>query len=290
MIDFNNSNVSLIGREWIFFKIYTGESLADKLLSEILTISNGLYTANNIDKWFFIRYYDSKFHIRLRFHLTDSPNLHDVIETVNNHLYKHLVNGLIDNIQIDTYIKETERYGGSEGILLAENIFFADSLMICELLSSFEQNAEKEELRWLFGLVNIDRLMSDFNLLTEMKLNFMDNLVKHFAGDFQKDKYLNKQFDTKFKNHLEEINAVLKENKIDFYEHLINKRHTLYRSSISDVNTGIKNGAIHKQVPDLLSSYIHMSCNRLFRTEHRRHEFVLYNLLLRYYKCEFYSK
>jgi thiopeptide-type bacteriocin biosynthesis protein len=283
-----NDNVSLIGSKWIYFKIYTGESLADKLLPEILTITKELGTAKMIDKWFFIRYYDPKFHVRLRFHLTDSKNLHHVIESMNVFLSKYMANGFIENIQLDTYIKETERYGGKEGILLSENIFFADSLMICELLSSLEQN--KEEQRWLFGLVNMNSLMNDFNLSIEMKLTFLENLVKNFQVDFLKNKYLNKQLDAKFKNHLEEINAVLKDNKINLYEYLVNKRYKIHNPFISEINSDIKREIIHKQIPDLLSSYIHMSCNRLFRTEHRRHEYVLYNLLLRFYKCEFYSK
>jgi thiopeptide-type bacteriocin biosynthesis protein len=283
-----SDNVSLIGSEWIYFKIYTGESLADKLLPEILAVSKKLGIAKMIDKWFFIRYYDPKFHIRLRFHLTDSKNLHHVIDAMNVFLSKYLANGFIENIQLDTYVKETERYGGKEGIILSENIFFADSVMMCELLSSLGQN--KEEQRWLFGLVNVDRLMNDFNLSIEMRILFLDNLVKYFQGDFMKNKYLTKQFDAKFRNHLKEVNAVLKDNKIDLYEYLVNKRHKIHCPFISGINSGIEKKTIHKQIPDLLSSYIHMSCNRLFRTEHRRHEFVLYNLLLRFYKCEFYSK
>jgi len=288
MIFNDNDGVSLIGSEWIYFKIYTGESLADKLLPEILTISKELYTAKIIDKWFFIRYYDPKFHIRLRFHLTDSKNLLYVIESKNVFLSKYLTNGFIENIQLDTYVKETERYGGKDGIILSENIFFADSVMMCELLSSLGQN--KEEQRWLFGLVNIDSFMNDFNLSIEKKFVFLDNLVKYFQGDFLKNKYLNKQFDVKFKNHLKEINSILKDNKIDLYESLVNMRHRIHNPIISAVINGVAKGVVHKQILDLLSSYIHMSCNRLFRTEHRRHEFVLYNLLLRFYKCEFYSK
>jgi len=283
-----NDNVLLIGSEWIYFKIYTGESLADKLLPEILTISKELYMTKIIDKWFFIRYFDPKFHVRLRFHLTDSKNLLYVIESMNKFLSKYLFNGFIENIQLDTYIRETERYGGTEGILLSENIFFADSVMMCELLSSLGEN--KEEQRWLFGLVSIDSLMNDFNLSIEMRLAFLDNLVKYFQGDFLKNKYLNKQFDAKFKNHLKEINSVLKDNKINLYEYLVTIRHRIHNPIISEIMNGVKKGTIHKQILDLLSSYVHMSCNRLFRTEHRRHEFVLYNLLLRFYKYEFYSK
>jgi thiopeptide-type bacteriocin biosynthesis protein len=288
MILNDTDSISLIGNEWIYFKIYTGESLVDKLLPEILGISKELYTEKIIDKWFFIRYYDSKFHIRLRFHLIDSKRMIDVIELMNIFFSKYLKNGFIENIQLDTYTKEIERYGGKVGIILSENIFFADSVMMCELLSLLGQN--KEEQRWLFGLVNIDSLMSDFNLSIEIRVAFLENLIKYFQGDFLKNKYLTKQFDTKFKNHLKEINSILKNNRIDLYEYLVNMRSRMHNPIISEITDGVKNETIHKQISDLLSSYIHMSCNRLFRTEHRRHEYVLYSLLLRFYKHVFHSR
>ena len=38
-----------------------------------------------------------------------------------------------------------------------------------------------------------------------------------------------------------------------------------------------------KELNDLLSSYIHMTFNRLFRTQQRTHELILYDYLYRYY-------
>ncbi|MBP1618948.1 MAG: hypothetical protein H6Q14_2775 [Bacteroidetes bacterium] len=288
MITFNNDSLSVIGDEWVYYKIYTGESFIDKLLSNILVASKQLYKEGIIDKWFFIRYYDPRFHIRLRFHLTNSKKIQYVIELMNVSLSEYLIEGLIDNVQIDSYIKENERYGGKVGCALSEYIFFADSVMMCEFSSLLGQN--KEEERWLFALINMDNLMNDFSLSIETRLIFLGNLIDYFHVDFLKNKYLSKQFDAKFRDHLREIKMFLDNDKSNIFEYLVNIRRKMYNQIILEILNGIKDETIHKSVFDLLSSYMHMSCNRLFRTEHRRNEFVLYNILLRFYKYRLYSK
>lgn len=285
----NENNIFLVGKEWIYFKIYTGEYIADKLLEEFIILYRELFNEKIVDKWFFIRYYDPKFHLRLRFHLPDSSLFNKVVMSVNSRFSRYLENGLIEKIQIDTYIRETERYGGPVGICLSENIFFSDSVMTCNLLMRLDQENQKEKFRWIFGLVSINRMLDDFNFSLEMKLALMDTLMKYFVIDAVKDKYLNKQIDVKFKEHLKELNEVLVQNKIDYFENLIANRSQMYHSSILGIMKNIEEGVINKDIRDLLSSYIHMCCNRLFRIESRRHEYILYNLLLRFYKQKFYA-
>lgn len=58
------------GSEWLFFKIYTGPKSADTLLAGPLRILvTSLLERAHVDSFFFIRYTDPEYHIRLRFHL-----------------------------------------------------------------------------------------------------------------------------------------------------------------------------------------------------------------------------
>ena len=60
------------GSEWLFFKIYTGPKSADTLLAGPLRILvTSLLERAHVDSFFFIRYTDPEYHIRLRFHLPD---------------------------------------------------------------------------------------------------------------------------------------------------------------------------------------------------------------------------
>jgi len=58
------------GSEWVYFKLYTGTKTADMILkNEIYEYVNGLLKNDSINQWFFIRYSDPDFHLRLRLHL-----------------------------------------------------------------------------------------------------------------------------------------------------------------------------------------------------------------------------
>ncbi len=55
------------GSRWLYFKIYTGIKTADEVATRtLLPLLRELYEAKLIDDWFFIRYTDPDFHLRLR--------------------------------------------------------------------------------------------------------------------------------------------------------------------------------------------------------------------------------
>jgi thiopeptide-type bacteriocin biosynthesis protein len=70
----------IVGEEWLYYKIYCGNYTADKILiNEVQTIVNKLFRKKLIDQWFFIRYYDPDFHLRIRFHLINLNAITEVI-------------------------------------------------------------------------------------------------------------------------------------------------------------------------------------------------------------------
>jgi hypothetical protein len=116
------------GSEWMFVKIYTGPSQVDQILIRVLrpiiqaAISDGL-----VDRWFFVRYRDPEFHVRVRFHgpparIRDDlrPRIEAAIEFLIESRQSH-------RVLFDTYIPEILRYGGELAIETIERIFSADS-------------------------------------------------------------------------------------------------------------------------------------------------------------------
>lgn len=77
------------GSEWLYAKLYTGTATADRLLKSVVrpVVSDAMRSGAS-DGWFFIRYSDPHWHLRVRFHgeaarLLDEvlPNLHERAET-----------------------------------------------------------------------------------------------------------------------------------------------------------------------------------------------------------------
>ncbi len=123
-----------LGSEWLYYKIYLGPKMGDQVLMHHLgPLAQHLINKGWIDSWFFIRYQDPRFHIRVRFHLTDLRFLAPIISYLSQQLTPLLEEQLIWTLQTDTYQREIERYG-SNTIALAEKIFFLDSQCIVKAL------------------------------------------------------------------------------------------------------------------------------------------------------------
>jgi thiopeptide-type bacteriocin biosynthesis protein len=100
-----------------------------------------------ISSWFFLRYSDPGEHLRIRFRCADAGSCGEVIRLSSEAFGPAVKRGSIWKVQLDTYEREVERYGGLEGILAAEEVFCADSDAVLELLCGLEGDPGLEA-RW----------------------------------------------------------------------------------------------------------------------------------------------
>lgn len=101
------------GSRWLFFKLYTGTQSADILLTRhIGPFVRRLRENGAIDDFFFIRYTDPLFHLRLRLHLPDTSRYGEVFGAFYETFQPCVESRLVTTIACDTYVREVERYGG----------------------------------------------------------------------------------------------------------------------------------------------------------------------------------
>ncbi|WP_281921847.1 thiopeptide-type bacteriocin biosynthesis protein [Flavobacterium collinsii] len=272
----------IVGDEWLYYKIYTGFKTSDLILTEIFKpLTKELIKSQKIKKWFFIRYSDPDNHLRIRFQFSKEQEYFEVINKLNPLLKKYLNKDLIWKIQIDTYQREIERYG-EKTIEPSEGLFFHDSVMISEFLDLIE-GEEGEEIRWLFCLKAIDQFLNDFEYNNKQKLNLLENLKNNFAAEFRMDKHLKIQVDTKYRLKRKTIETFMNcftigENQYIEIENLLKIKSI----SISTIVAEILNYQ-NLNLDDFLNSHIHMLTNRLFKSNGRSNEMVVYDFLYRHY-------
>ena len=285
----NNNKIQrnfIIGDEWNYFKIYTGFKTADAILTGcIYPLANSLITNKIIDKWFFIRYSDPKFHLRIRFHVSDTNHAPAVMMNFNQAIRQYVQNQLVWKVQADTYNRELERYG-TDTMELSETLFWNDSEMIIKTIA-FDKVKQDENLRWLLGLKMIDVLLGDFGFSLSEKCNLLNTLQENFGKEFGITAESRRQFGSKYRNEKAKIEKILDKNSEQDEEYLT-LFHPIFEKSEASKNVikEILNKITTATAPslnDLLSSHIHMTLNRLFRTQQRMHELVLYDYLFRYY-------
>lgn len=276
------------GSEWLYYKIYTGAKTADVILTEsILPLAKNLKEKEIIEKWFFIRYADPHHHIRVRFLLADLKKMGKVMQLIHKNLKPYVDSDQIWNIQMDTYNRELERYG-THTMLLSETLFHHDSIATLNFLSLIE-GIEGEKLRWLFGLRAIDNLLNAFNYTSEEKLNLIENLKTGFGREFNMSRPLKKQLDDKYRLYRNEIlNFLNIKAQTNFEFQPIIDIHREFQKQISPIAAEVrkieKEKKLEISLEYLMSSYVHMLMNRLFKSKNRLNEMVCYDFLFRYYK------
>ena len=162
--------------------------------------------------------------------------------------------------------------------------------MICKIIT-LDKVKQDENLRWLLGLKMIDILLDDFGYSLQDKLDLLNTLQDNFGKEFGITNDFRRQFGRKYRVEKTLIEKVLAKNSEQNDEY-VDLFSPIFENSVAS-KTIIEEmkSKTQKTVEDTkplfsqsnLSSYIHMMLNRLFRTQQRTHELVLYDYLFRYY-------
>ena len=275
----SESRIFYIGSEWIYFKIYAGVKTSDIILLEVIKpLVEQLQNENEIKKWFFIRYNDPKPHLRIRFSINNVNNCNYILEKINSLFGEYLNSGEISNVVIDTYKKELERYGENT-IEYAEELFFRSS----ELILNFLEYNDEEKI--MVALFYIDCILSELGLSNEEKTNWIKNFDNAFKTEFNTDKSLNSQLKKKYIDFQPKYFEFIKTIAFKDIKYLIT-------NNISDIHIVIekileleKKECLNVEMRDYFQSIFHMHINRLFVSNQRLFEMIIYDHLLRFYKA-----
>lgn len=281
----------IVGSEWLYYKIYSGPKTADKILIEAIhPLVSKLKVENCIKKWFFIRYSDPEPHLRIRF-LAKDVFLPTLIKRSHESLKYWIENGLVWKVQIDTYSREIERYGQST-IEFSETFFYYDSESILAFLHVLNKS-KNEQLRWLYSLRHIDNLLDAFDYSLTEKLSLMNKLKTGFGEEFRMERSLKKQLDKKYRTKSKEILEFMYLDSNEMTHQAYSDILFLLSNNYENKKTIAKNilkierdNNLEVEKNQIISSYIHMSMNRLFKSKNRLNEMVCYDFLYRYYRSE----
>ena len=267
-------------------KIKGTNAVQEYLVNEIQELVTDLLKQHVIDKFFFIRYADPDYHLRVRFHLQDRTKIQQLIQFVNQRLRFYIDERLVWNVCADTYSREVERYGRVT-IIDMESLFFMDSLSVISFLKETE-NGENDTFRWLWGLKCVDLLLGQFDLSLEQKADFFGMLNSSYSNEFNMNTPMKVQLDTKYRAEQKKIREVINS---DQSENLPGLKHIyIFIKHIEQIALSIRKKEESKELDvslnNLLSSIVHMHFNRLFRTKQRINELVVYYFMHKFYTSE----
>ena len=280
------------GSEWVSAKVYAGPSAVDVLLRDVVDpLRRRLFDHGHADGWFFVRYGDPHWHLRVRFHAAAGTDPLHVANEVTRALGTAVDDGAAWGLQLDTYDREVERYGGADGILVAERIFSADSDAVLGALcaGAGSDGGDDANDRWELAVRGVDALLDDLCLDDEQKLAVYARGRAIYAWEHRVDGPFEEQLSRTFRARRHRLDEVLRAD-VDRPGATGARFEGLWQRSRRLAPIGLeltdleRAGRLSAAVEQLATSYVHLHLNRLLTTAHRAQELLVYDTLLRLHR------
>ena len=265
------------GDEWLFFKVYCGVKTCDELLvKKVLPLAHRLMKERIIIRWFFIRYSDPDYHLRIRFLMRSTEDIGYVIIKTKYSLATYLKTNEVSKVVVDTYKREIERYG-AKYIELSEQVFHAGSECVTTILKSLKGDSE---LRWQAAFLIVNSLLSSLGLDLGQKKELIERMNESFLKEFNFNIHNSKNLNDGYRIKRKAISDLVSGLDKDDMCSLMRKHVKTYVKDVADIIGDISIDKLN------ISSFLHMEMNRLFASNNRLNEMAVYNFLLRHYKSE----
>jgi thiopeptide-type bacteriocin biosynthesis protein len=280
------------GSEWLYAKLYTGITAGDRILREVVgPIAEHATASGACDRWFFLRYADPDFHLRVRFH-GEPGAITGLVAALHARCAPLVASGLVHRVQLDTYEREIERYGGDDGIELAEQLFHADSEAVLAIVGALDTATELDD-RWRFALLGIDALLADLRLDLAQRRAVIAAQRAAFGAEYAVALPFERSLGARFRTERAGLEALLagapgagREDDPDLavVRDAIRRRSERSRAAVDRLVERDRQGRLSVAIPELAKSFIHMHANRCLRSAPRAHELVIYDFLDRCYE------
>lgn len=275
------------GSDWLYVKLYSGVGMADGLLTEVIApIVTEAAACGEIDSWFFIRYGDPDPHLRLRLHGDPSTLTGKLLPRLHAGLEHQIAARNVWKMQLDTYEREIERYGGDEGILCAEQFFAHDSQAVLDCIAA-EQQSEQPHPRWLIAALGIDWLLDDLWFDDDAKLRLAAHCRDGYSKEFGVQASFRHALSAKYRSARGDLKQALGSRTTrpdDPAVSAMRRRSQAIQPVVETLRQVHRDGKLGRTLDELAAVYVHMHLNRLLPSSARTQEFVLYDLLQRHYE------
>jgi lantibiotic biosynthesis protein len=250
--------------DWVYMKYFCGLAAADGVVVRAGEVVTALHEARAADGWFFVRYNDEGNHVRLRVKAA-SPGRRDEVTMAMGSLADELMaEHTVSSVQQDAYIPEVERYGGKDGLALAERLFCADSHDVAERIGSNPSEldrlvvASRDVLRWWQ-----DGSDAGYDLIQEMR----EAQRRICLGCSRSGRDVARAL----RKYRPAVNAGF----------ALKERTARASSELHRLVDYHRNERSPEAVADIMTSAVHMHCNRLFARDSRRMEALAYEFAIR---------
>lgn len=258
------------GEEWLYFKIYCHPSRSNQLLVQtLLPLCHKLQQEGAVTQWYFVRYRDPDYHLRLRLKVPAGAG--QVMEQVSSKLSGLLRQGLVQDLQLAVYEQELERYG-PELIEAAEQVFWANSRWVGDYLRRVPFG-EEEYAFYRMAFWGLEEVLEAFGFSAAEKETLLEQLSHTFYQEFGATKALRLSLAATYRE-LSQVPGILSDEGSPHSPELRKQRQSHWEAL--QVMAGRAEKLPLQRRQQLASDLMHMHLNRLFSDQSRQQELVIY--------------
>ncbi len=282
------------GSEWLYAQLYGSPGTLDRVLVELVAPLRAWALEEHIvDHWFFIRYGDPEWHLRLRFHGDPERLVRQLLPALTERSEPWIADGRIRRLRFDTYRPELGRYGGPEALPLMEKLFWADSEAALGWLTTLSgdsfSNDRAADLRWPWALRGVHDLLLDFGFDLSRRQRAAEAMRAGFWSTYGHGS-LGRELGKRLRPERRRLDAWLDADPdptrigdlIAGLPWLEQRRHD-HRAWIEELRHLERRNQLQRPLSDIVPSLAHMHVNRVIRSAANAHELVIYDFLERLY-------
>lgn len=281
-----NGGIHPIGSEWLYLSLYVSPDATDRVLSEtIARIVERLSSLDVCDRWFFIRYADPDFHIRLRVRSAARRLWSEGLSAIREVLDADPAFAHVWRTSVDEYEPEVIRYGGEAAMRYGEEIFQIDSEAALGLISN--SAFQDPTVRWRWIAYGVDRLWTDFGIKDIDKVPIFTRL----ASDLHQSAFASRAFkpvlDAKYRAafHSRSISNAFGLHLGNVQE-VLDARSRNLEGPTAALRQFMDRSGDQEEYVRIVASHVHMSVDRLCIRRNTEQEAVIYALLARYHRSK----
>jgi thiopeptide-type bacteriocin biosynthesis protein len=150
---------------------------------------------------------------------------------------------------------------------------------------------EGEQYRWQVALKAIDLFLDDFHYTLEQKRDLVKTLHKNFSDELKVGTAEQKKISERFSNSKKLVELLMS----DEWKKDVNLKRAIsvfkidsnvYSKAIGEILSSLFVHHGKERLNNLMPSYLHMFINRIFISNQRKIELVIYDYLLKYYESK----
>jgi len=280
-----------LSQRWVSIEIPASLPDMDNMIVQCSLVVDRLIREGHAKRWFFVRYNDPDYHLRLRIEVAakDAALRSKVVGSIIEELSDFPSSGVRMGLRVVPYMPEFQRYGGMALIDSAHEVFWRDSELVAANIGAevemYDETSPDTARRQLASCLFVDSLLARLGLSIDERRKTARALTSLLSQDLpESERALSHEEYRRWRPSLLPV-LLHEDSDVLVRSQFLAIRLTALRMAPALIK-------YHRRVVDLygpvkwlevLSSLMHMHVNRASVEDWRRCEYIVMKLLSRAY-------